>query len=259
MRIYIHTDLEGVSGIGRGEMVPRDSTDYELCRELLMGDLNAAVDGAFAGGATEVMVLDSHGGGNNFILEKLDRRAINDTKPNRKWWGVMDQRCDATFFIGAHAMAGTMNAFLDHTQSSLTWHRYSINGREMGELAQWALVAGNFGVPMVMVSGDEAACVEARQFFRPCKTAIVKTASERQLADCLPLDEARQLIWQAAHDAIAIVREARPFRLQTPMEIITEFNRCDYADNAARSRNVERIGPRTVRKLTSNPLELFPW
>jgi len=258
MRIYIHTDLEGVSGIGRGEMVPRDSEDYEYCRELLMGDLNAAVDGAFAGGATEVFVLDSHGGGGNFILSTLDKRAQNDVRPNGKWWGIMDDRCDATYFIGAHAMAGTMNAFLDHTQSSLSWYNYSINGRRMGELAQWALVAGHFGVPMVMVSGDEAACVEARQFFCPCETATVKTGTERQRADCLPLEQARQRIWQAAHDAIAHVHEAKPFRPQTPYEIITQFTRADYADNAARSGKVDRIDARTVRKVTCNALSLFP-
>ncbi len=258
MRIYIHTDLEGVSGVGRAEMVPRDKGEWEYSCELLMGDLNAAIDGAFAGGATEVLVLDSHGGGGNFILDTLDRRAQNDTKPNKKWWGVMDQRCAATFFIGAHAMAGTMNAFLDHTQSSTSWFNYFINGRPTGELGQWALVAGHFGIPMVMVSGDEAACVEARQFFRPCKTATVKTATERQRADCLPLEEARQRIWQAAHDAIAIVHEAKPFCPQKPFEFVTEFMRADYADSAERSGKVDRIGPRTVRKVSDCALDLFP-
>ncbi len=258
MRIYIHTDLEGISGIDRAEMVPHDSPDYRLSCELLMGDLNAAVDGAFAGGATEVIVLDSHGGGGNFIVELLDARAYHDVKRNRKWWGIMDARCDATYFIGAHAMAGTLNGFLDHTQSSLAWFNYSINGRKMGELAQWALVAGNWGIPLVMVSGDEAACSEAHQFFNPCKTAAVKRGVGRQRAEALPLEEARQRIWQAAHDAIAIVHQATAFRPQTPMEIITEFTRADYADGAARGGRVDRIDARTVRKWTSDPLELFP-
>ena len=258
MRIYIHTDLEGISGIDRGEMVPRDSGEYEYCRELLMGDLNAAVDGAFAGGATEVIVLDSHGGGGNFRLDMLDPRAHNDTKPNKKWWGIMDERCDATYFIGAHAMAGTINGFLDHTQSSMAWFNYYINGRKVGELGQWALVAGNWGIPLVMVSGDEAACVEAHQFFDPCMTAAVKRGTERQRAVALPLEEARQRIWQAAHDAIEIVHEAKPYCPQKPMEIICEFTRADYCDSAARSGKVDRIDARTVRKLTSDPLELFP-
>jgi D-amino peptidase len=259
MRIYIHTDLEGVSGIDRAEMVPGGSDDYRRSCELLMGDLNAAVDGAFAGGASEVVVLDSHGGGGNFILELLAPRAQNDTKPNGKWWGILDDRCDATFFIGAHAMAGTMNGFLDHTQSSMSWFNYSINGRRMGELAQWALVAGKFGVPLVMVSGDEAACMEAHQFLSPCKTAAVKRGVGRQRAEALPLDEARARIRQAALDAMAVIPQARPFRPQKPMEIIVEFTRADYADGSAASGKVDRIDARTVRKVTSDPLDLFPW
>ncbi len=259
MRIYIHTDLEGISGVDRAEMVPRDSEDYRLSCELLMGDVNAAVDGAFAGGATEVVVLDSHGGGGNFILEMLDPRAQNDTKPNRKWWGVMDERCDATFFIGAHAMAGTLNGFLDHTQSSLTWYNYWINGRKLGELAQWALVAGNFGIPLVMVSGDEAACMEAHGFFSPCKTAAVKRGVGRQRAEALPLEEARERIRRAAEEAMTIIPQARPFSPQRPLEIIVEFTRADYADAAAAGGRVDRIDARTVRKVTDNPLDLFPW
>jgi D-amino peptidase len=257
MRIYIHTDLEGVSGIDHGDMVPSGSPDYRRCQELLMGDVNAAVDGAFAGGADEVTVLDSHGGGGNFLLEMLDPRAQNDTKPNGHWWGIMDESCDATFFVGAHAMAGTMNGFLDHTQSSVSWYNYWINGRRVGELGQWALVAGNWGIPLVMVSGDEAACVEAHQFFSSCKTAPVKRGVGRQRAEALPLDDARLRIWQAAKDAIAIIPQAGPFVPLKPMEIIIEFTRADYADQAACGPGVERLDARAVRKVTSDPLDLF--
>jgi len=117
MRIYIHTDLEGISGVDCIEMIARDHERHREGLENLMHDLNAAIDGAFAGGAEHVTVLDSHGGGGNFILDMLDPRAENDTKPNGKWWGIMDESYHGTFFIGAHAMAGTMNGFLDHTQS----------------------------------------------------------------------------------------------------------------------------------------------
>ncbi len=122
MKIYIHTDLEGISGIDSIDIMSREHERHRGARENLMLDVNAAVDGAIAGGADHVTVLDSHGGGGNFILDMLDKRAENDTKPNKKWWGILDESYDATFFIGAHAMAGTMNGFLDHTQSSLTWH-----------------------------------------------------------------------------------------------------------------------------------------
>jgi len=163
-KIYIHTDLEGVSGIDRGEMVAYDSPDYRYCVERLMADVNAAVDGAYAGGADHVVVLDSHGGGGNFDLGLLDKRAEHDPKANKKWWGMLDESYYGSFSIGAHAMAGTLHGFLDHTQSSESILNYYANGRKMGELAQWAMVAGHFGVPMLMVSGDQCGVNEQRSF-----------------------------------------------------------------------------------------------
>ncbi|HEX2999977.1 MAG TPA: M55 family metallopeptidase [Armatimonadota bacterium] len=258
MRIYIHTDLEGITGIDTFEKIQREGGDYEECRQQLMGDLNAAIDGAFAGGADHVTVLDSHGGGNNFILDWLDPRAENDTRPNKKWWGTLDESYQGTFFIGAHAMAGTMNAFLDHTQSSITWHNYSVNGRRMGELAQWAMVAGHFGVPMLMVSGDEAACVEARQFFSPLATAVVKRGLGRNRAELVESVEARARIREAARQAISLVGKARPFKPTLPMEIHLEYNRADYCDAVAGHPGVERLDARTVRKVAADALSLFP-
>jgi D-amino peptidase len=257
MKIYIHTDLEGISGIDNIEMMARDHARHREALENLMKDLNAAIDGAFAGGADHVTVLDSHGGGGNFILDMLDKRVENDTKPNKKWWGILDESYNATFFIGAHAMAGTINGFLDHTQSSATWFNYSVNGRKMGELAQWAMVAGAYNVPLVMVSGDEAACVEARQFFQPVETAIVKRGMGRNRAELVSLEEARNRIREAARKSIGIVKNARPFVPSKPMEIILEFTRADYCDGAA-SRGAERIDARKVRKLSNSGLDIFP-
>jgi len=259
MKIYIHTDMEGVTGIGTHEMIAPAGGRIRECCELLMGDVNAAVDGAFAGGADHVTVLDSHGGGGNFILEMLDPRAENDAKVNKRWFGKLDESFQGTFFIGAHAMAGTINGFLDHTQSSVEWHDYSVNGRRMGELAQWGLVAGHFGVPMLMVSGDEAACVEAREFFSPLETAIVKRGIGRNRAELTPSDEARARIREAARRAVSLIGQASPFCPSLPMEIIMKFNRTDYCDKVARYPGNERVDARTVRKVTSDPLSFFPW
>ncbi|HJN13853.1 MAG TPA: M55 family metallopeptidase [Armatimonadota bacterium] len=257
MRIYIHTDLEGISGIDCVEMMARNNERYLESRQNLMGDLNAAVEGAFAGGADHVTVLDSHGGGGNFVLEMLDPRAENDTKPTGKWWGIMDESYDGSFFIGAHAMAGTMNGFLDHTQCSRSCYSYAVNGRQMGELGQWAMVAGHFGIPMLMVAGDERACVEAHEFFQPVETASVKRGVGRNHADLVELSEARDRIRDAAQRAISLVGEARPFVPVKPMEMILEVTRADYADGADRQADVERIGARTTRRVTSCALDLF--
>ncbi len=260
MRIYIHTDLEGVSGVDRMDMMDVATPGYQHAREMLMGDLNAAIDGAFAGGATHVTVLDSHGGGiGNFIPEQLDPRAQADAKPNGKWWGVLGDGFDGTFFIGAHAMAGTQNGFLDHTQSSVAWHDYTLNGRRLGELAQWAMVAGHFGVPLLMVSGDEAACVEARRFFDPVETAAVKRGVGRNRAELVGLDEAHARIREAARRAVALVGLAKPFRPILPAEVVLHFNRADYCDDAARHAGVERLDARTIRWVAASALDLFFW
>ena len=258
MKIYIHTDLEGVTDLVRADQIPPESEDYRRCCENLMLDLNAAVAGAFEGGATHVTVLDSHAGGGNFILDALDKRAFNDTKPNGKWWGQLDESYDGTFFIGAHAMAGTINAFLDHTQCPRSWYNYYLNGRKLGELAQWAAVAGNFGVPMLMVCGDEAACAEARAFFNPVETAAVKQGLGRNQAMGYPPAEARAKIREAAKRAISLVGEARPFRPIVPAEAKLETTRADVADGLAqRWPDAERLDARTLRRVVADGLDIL--
>jgi D-amino peptidase len=258
MKVYIHTDLEGVSGVDTIEAMDKGKPAYRAACERMMADINAAVDGAIAGGATHVTVLDSHGGGGNFIAELLDRRAEADPKQNGKWWGCLDRSYAGTFFIGAHAMAGTLNGFLDHTQSSATWFEYTLNGRAMGELAQWAIVAGSFGVPMLMVSGDQAACDEAARFFDPVHTAVVKRGIGRNRAELVPGQEALDRIREAARQSMALVGRAKPLRPRSPMEIKLRMNRSDYCDDLARRPGWERLDARTCRKVTSDPLSILP-
>jgi D-amino peptidase len=260
VKIYIHTDLEGVAGLDREEQRQKEKAElYRQSCEKLMLDVNAAVAGAFEGGAEVVTVLDSHGGGGNFIVEMLDERADHDTKENRKWWRRLDDSYDGTFFIGAHAMAGTINGFLDHTQSSLTWFTFSINGRPSGELAQWAVVAGGFGVPMLMVSGDAAACAEARAFFNPIETAPVKQGTGRNAALGLPEDEARVVIRSAARRAMSLVGKAKPYQPLKPMDIRITYTRSDYCDAIAQREGWERMDARTVRRVTDDPHTILPW
>ena len=244
MKIFIMTDLEGISGISRKEQVD-NSERYAL--ERLMADVNAAVRGAFDGGADEVYVEDGHGGGRNFIKELLDPRAV---QVGNAGTGVKTMtEVDAMFLIGAHAMSGTLNAFLDHTQSSLTWHDYYVNGKRCGEIAQEAIYAGAFGVPVVMVSGDLTACTEARQFLGNIRTAVVKYAVCRNEAECVPEEEAEALIYEAAKAAMSRIGETKPYKIILPAEIKIEYNRADYCDDAAKWSGAERLDARTLRKV----------
>ena len=255
-KIYIHTDMEGVSGIGRGEMVPRESADYRYCVERLMADVNAAVDGAFLGGADFVTVLDSHGGGGNFDLSLLDKRADNDTKENKKWWGKLDGSYWGCVYVGAHAMAGTLNGFLDHTQSSESIYNYYCNGRKMGELGQWAMVSGHFDVPMLMVSGDQCGVNEAAQFFSGVETAAVKVGLSRMKAKLLPLDMAEELIRQAAKRAVEKTDRPATFKPLLPMEVKIEYTRADCCDRSVEN-GAERLDARTSRKIRDCYLDFW--
>jgi D-amino peptidase len=258
IRIFIHTDMEGVSGIDSFEMIQRDGGRYRECCERMMADANAAVEGAFQGGADEVVVLDNHGSGRNFIPELLDKRAAHDPRENGKWWGGLDDTFSASFFVGAHSMAGTTNGFLEHTMNSTTWHDYSINGRRFGELGMWGVVTGHLKVPVVMVSGDAAACSEAKTFYGPIETAVVKAANGRNKAKCLPDDMARERIREAARRSVALIERTKPFNIEMPMEIMLELNRSDYCETDLKHPGVERLDARTIRKVADDPLGLFP-
>lgn len=244
MKIYIETDLEGISGVDSIEMMNTDTQSYRFAVKRLMADTNAAIEGAFLGGAKQVTVIDGHGGGGNFDLSLLDKRAVVG--------GNVDDSYDAIFCIGAHAMAGTQNAFLDHTQSSLAWFNYWINGRRVGELVMSAALAGHFGVPLVMVAGDEAACAEARLFFDDIECAAVKYARSRNEAVLYDLDESIEKIKVAARNAMSLIGSARVFRPILPMEVKLELCRADYCDPLASLPGVERLDARTVRKVSKD-------
>ena len=256
-KIYIHTDMEGVSGIDRAEMVPTDSPDYPYCRQRLIADTNAAIDGAFLGGASHVTVLDSHTGGGNFTKADIDPRAEFDPKANKKWWGMLDESYWGSFFIGAHAMAGTLNGFLDHTMCPESIYGYAINGREMGELGIWAMVCGHYNVPMLMVSGDQAGVTEAMQFFSGIETAVVKTGLSRNRARSIPLNEAEEAIRQAAKRAVEKAERPLPFRPLLPMEMKFMFTRADYCDFEMGKEGMERIDSRSARKISQTYLDFW--
>ena len=256
MKIYIMTDFEGVSGVRTQEESATGTAPYEVARKFLVADVNAAIAGAFDGGATEVLVRDGHGRGFNFLLDLMDPRAVYVGNAAENWLPHLDATCDAAFFVGAHAMAGTQDAFLDHTQS-YAWYCYSVNGRAMGEQGQLGAIAGSYGVPVVLVTGDEAACVEARHFFPGCEAVAVKRAEGRQSARCMHPLRAQALIRAAAQRAMRLTRTVPPMVTTWPAEVALEFTRTDYADGLAAARGVDRLGPRTVRWFAAHANELL--
>ena len=249
MKVLIMTDLEGISGVDTIDMidVERKALNRFAC-ERLMADVYAAVAGCLDAGAAEVYVVDGHGSGYNFIPELLHPCAIQVR--GKDWEDVIRTGCDAYLEIGCHAMPGTLNGFLDHCQSSKSWYNYKVNGRPCGEIAQGALFAGAFGVPFVMASGDDAACLEARAFLGNIETASVKTGIGRNRARCIPLEEAEARIRAAACRGVQRRGEIRPYRVLMPMELQLELYRSDMADAlCAAQPQLERVDARCVRRV----------
>ena len=258
MKVYISTDLEGISGVTVWEQT-RDRTTqlYQQARHLLTCEVNAAVEGCLAGGADEVVVLDGHGGGFNFVPDELHPGATYVTGPGRpRPHSAFDETFDAAMFVGYHAMAGTPNAVLAHTQSSKSGSRYWYNGRESGEIAQCATVIGHYGVPVVMVTGDEAACIEAREFLgEGIATVGVKRGFGLTCCQMVPPRRAWEMIKETAAEALTRAEQCRPYKIDVPIHARLQFGTKEIAD-AAKCSLSKRIDDRTFERTIDSPLDI---
>jgi D-amino peptidase len=224
-RIYIMTDLEGASGVYQFAQT-RDAGNPlgEKAKEYLMGDIAAVVRGLRAGGATDIVVLDGHGP-QAFIPHLMEPGAKYITgKPRPGHLTCLDGSFAGLVQLGAHAMMGTPDGVLCHTQSSRSENRYWYNGVESGELAQCAALAGSYDVPTILVTGDEAVCREAGQFFGPeCVTVAVKRGIAREAAELYPFDEARAALYEGARRAMAAIGRCKPYKLSLPIQAKKEY------------------------------------
>lgn len=247
--VLILTDLEGISGVCSIAAINDEEAYRDACMKLT-ADTNVAIDALISVGAETVYVNDGHGSGNNFFKDRLDPRAKQI--PLSDFPSVIrDVSC--VVLVGMHAMSGTLNAFLDHTQSSMRIHHYFYNGERIGELSQIGVYSGFFGIPCVAVTGDEAVCREACRVFPGISTATVKFAKGRNSADCIPEAEAHDRIRHAVIDGFCRREEIKPMSVSLPLTVDVEFHRTDYADEAvAKHPELERIDGYTVRSVKDN-------
>jgi D-amino peptidase len=220
LKIYIITDLEGISGVYKMDQawVKNTPLNIKAC-EFFMQDVAAVVRGLRDAGATDIVVLDGHGD-QAVLPEMMEPGAKYVTgKPKSgpgNLWGL-DSTYAGVVLLGFHAMRGTPDGNLNHTQS--VENRYWYNGVESGELAQNAAIAGYFGVPPIMVTGDVATCREARKFFGDgCITVAVKQGVSREAAMLYPLEETHKALYEGARKAIAAIPECKPYILKVPIE-----------------------------------------
>ena len=225
MKIYIITDLEGISGVYKFSQTREADTPLNIqAKEYFMGDVAAVVRGLRDAGATEIVVLDGHGS-QAVAPQFMEPGAVYVTGLPRPevLWGL-DKTCAGVVLLGFHAMMGTPDGVLNHTQSSKSENRYWYNGVESGELAQCAAFAGHFGVPPILVTGDEATCREARKFFGGnCVTVAVKRGIAREAAVLYPFAETRKALYEGARRAIAAIPVCKPYLLDLPIRAKKQY------------------------------------
>jgi D-amino peptidase len=225
IKIYIETDLEGVSGVYKfAQTREKDSPlNIQAC-EYFMGDLAAVVRGLRDGGATEIIILDGHG--NRAMIPHLmvpGAKYVTGVSIPGGDWGL-DKTCSGLVMFGSHAMMGTRDGVLNHTQNSKGENRYWYNGVESGEMAQTAAMAGYYGVPPIMATGDEATCREARKFFGPdIVTVATKQGIAREAAVLYPFEETRKALYEGAKKAIKAIPKCKPYILETPIKAKMEY------------------------------------
>jgi D-amino peptidase len=252
IKIFIETDLEGVSGVYKFSQTREKGTteNIEAC-EYFMGDLAAVVSGLRDGGATEIIVIDGHG--NQAMIPHLmapgAKYITGKPRPEGNRWSL-DKTYSGIVMFGFHAMNGTPDGVLCHTQSSMSENKYWYNGVESGELAQTASVAGYFGVPPILVTGDEATCREARKFFGDgVVTVATKQGLAREAAVLYPFEETRKALYEGAKKAVAAIPKCKPYIMETPIKAKMEYLEKDPSS----------IKPKVVTRewTIENPLHLF--
>jgi len=263
MRVFVSVDMEGISGIVHGDMMMPGEREYDRGRRLMTGDANAAIEGLVQAGATFILVNDGHGPMRNLLIEELHPAAhllsgSGDAKPWCQLEGADRFPFDAAVFIGYHAMAKTFNAIHPHTIAGAAVAELRLNGRPHGEGGLNAAVLGALGIPVVLVTGDAAACAEARAFLgEQIETVAVKEACGRNAAICRPPSATRPEITAAATRALSRLPDMRPYQPERPFRLEVDFLTMQQCDRASRTAGVERLGPVTVRIVGDDPWQQY--
>jgi D-amino peptidase len=253
VRVHIISDIEGVAGIVKWAQTGGDQTLYHEGRKLYTEEINAAVRGAKAAGATEIVVMDCHGAGGDYTFNSLLPAELDpdcEFVVQDEWTEYtefLEQGCDAALFVGMHAMAGTPDGVLSHTVSGQAWQNLTFNGTLVGETGINAALCGQWGCPVLLVTGDRAVCREARELLGDGLTTVeVKVGMGRFSARNIPAVRARELIEAGAKRALEDLKAVQPYDPGRPCEIGLEFTSPDRLIEYRNRKNVEVTGPRTI-------------
>jgi D-amino peptidase len=258
VKIYISADMEGVVGVVTNEQLGPQGFEYARFREFMTQEVNAAIEGALAGGATQIVVGDSHGNGQNLLIEKLPR----DVLLVRAWprpLGMM-QGIDETFagamFIGYHTGTTNLEGVRAHTISSARLADVRLKGVSVSEAGLNAAIAGHFNVPVIMVSGDDAVVKETQSLLGNIEGAVVKWASGFHSAKTMTPDASYYLIRSKAQQAVRRISEFKPYKLNGPIELDVRFKNYRPSEVLSYLSIVQRTDAHSIRFVGKDIIEV---
>jgi D-amino peptidase len=224
MKIMIRSDIEGVTGV----TTYAEAEHSDLGLRMLMNDLNACIDGIRSTGNHEIVIYDEHTDGRNVCIDNFPENvSVICGKPNyRIDWGGIDTSFDLMMMIGFHARSGTKGALLPHSYSRKNLN-IRVNDIDVGEIGMEAMIAGDFNVPLILVSGDSAGMVEAESIVPGVKTVVVKEALGEYEALCYPPEKTYKMIFKAAAESVKSLKEITPFLLKIPPPVDFEIDIAD--------------------------------
>lgn len=259
MKLFLSTDFEGTSGIVAWEQIIEGNAEYEQGRRLLTAEVNAVINGAMQGGASEFVVNDAHHAMRNLHPQDLAGRATLITGKHKPLYMMqgLDESFDGVCFVSYHGSIGAERAVLSHTYNPGAIWEVRLNGEIVGESGLNALVAAHYGVPIILVSGDEATAHEARNLAPQAEMIIVKESLGRFAASHLHPDVACEMLQAGAERAARNIGSMRPPQFQLPVHVEITFLVADMAETAMWIRGVERVSPRTVKVSGEHLLDLY--
>lgn len=258
LKVYISADMEGVAGVVSQEQLGPPGFEYERFREFMTGEVLAAIAGARDAGATEVVVSDSHGNGQNLLIDRLpaDVTVIRSFPRPLMMMQGLDSTFSAAVFIGYHASTTSPAGVRAHTISSATLAAVELNGVAMPEAGINAAIAGRFGVPVVMISGDDVAVDEAQRLLGAIEGAVVKRAISFHSAATLTPAAAQALIRQKVRAAVARRGDFKPYTVATPVRLDVTFKNYRPAELLAYLPGVQRTTAHAIRFTGADVLEV---
>ena len=249
LKIFISADMEGVVGAVTAEQLRPGGFEYERFRGFMTAEVNAAIDAAREAGATEFVIADSHGNGQNLLIERLpdDVTVVRSSPREFRMMGGIDDTFDGVIFLGYHASTANMDGVRAHTFSSANITGLTLNGIEMSEGSMNAAIAGHFGVPVIMVSGDDVAVAENQAVIGDIEGAVVKRALGFHSAESLTPEAAYEVIRTRTAAAINRIGDFEPYVLETPIVLELSLKHYQPVELLGYLPNVERIDSHTIR------------